>query len=52
MNHAVTVLVSPELVEALGEWSPTVQVRIIRTPGVDPEYTMEARRILEAVDAA
>lgn len=39
----VTVLVSPELLEQLGDWSPWVQVRIVETPGVGTGWEMEAR---------
>lgn len=37
----VKVLVSRELLDQLGEWSPPVQVRVIHLP--NGEWTMEAR---------
>lgn len=39
----VTVLVSRELIEQLGDWSEPVQVRIIETPGIGTGWEMEAR---------
>lgn len=41
----VTVLVSPELIDELGEWGPPAQVRIIETPGVGTGWELIARRI-------
>jgi hypothetical protein len=43
----VTVLVSKELVVELGDWSPPVQVKIIRTPDVGTGYEMIARTVPE-----
>jgi hypothetical protein len=39
----VTVEVSTEMVEALEEWSPPVQVRVIETPGSRTGWMMEVR---------
>lgn len=40
---SITVLVSPELVKRLGEWSEPVQVKVIETPGIEPGWEMIAR---------
>lgn len=39
----VTVLMAGELVDELEEWSPPVQVRIIKTPGIGTGYEAIAR---------
>lgn len=39
----VTVLVSRELLEELGQWSAPVQVKIVETPGVGTGWEMIAR---------
>jgi hypothetical protein len=38
----VLILISPELLKNLGEWSDPVQVRVIKTTEY-PGWTMEAR---------
>lgn len=44
MPDAVTVLVSTELLAMLeAEWSPPVQIHIVRTPGIGSGYEMIAR---------
>lgn len=39
----VTVLMSGELVEQLEEWSPPVQLKIVKTPGIGTGYEAIAR---------
>lgn len=39
----VTVLVSRELLEQLGEWSEPVQVKVVETPGVGTGWELIAR---------
>lgn len=39
----VTVLVSRELLEQLGEWSEPVQVRIVETPAIGTGWEMICR---------
>jgi hypothetical protein len=45
-TETVTLKASPELLTQLMEgWSPPVQVRVIRTPGVGTGWEMEAREV-------
>lgn len=46
MSDVVTVLVSRELIELLGDdWSEVVQIKLIETPGVGTGYEMIARTV-------
>lgn len=42
-NPSVVVMMTPELVEQLDEWSEYVQVKVVRTPGVGTGYELTAR---------
>lgn len=44
-NPSVCVMMTPELVEQLEEWSESVQLKVVRTPGVGTGYELTARRI-------
>jgi hypothetical protein len=42
---AVTVLVSPELIKELGEWSQPVEVRVVKSDASPTGYEMIARKV-------
>lgn len=41
----ICVMMTPELVEQLEEWSEYVQLKVVRTPGIGTGYELTARRI-------
>lgn len=47
----MTVLVHTELLAEFDDWSPTVQVMIIRTPGSETGYELIARTVADSKEA-